>query len=283
MGLAGARWITADMAYRRAALADCGGFDERFPRAFREDADLALRLLADGWELRDGRRQTVHPVRAAPAWVSVRAQARQRRRRADAGAARAAAGTAGPGRRRGRRRRHAAITAAAAAAAGLALARRPRAAAAAAARWPPPERPSSPRRASPPGPRTAREIATMAADQPGHSRTGRAGTGCAARWRRRGAAALAAARPGCAVRPGRHADPRRALQRRPGAGRPAAAARRGDRGWHAAQGAAVGMITNQSGIARGLLTAADAARGQRPRRRAARPVRRDRGVPARAC
>ena len=47
-GLASARWITADMAYRRSALAEAGGFDERFPRAFREDADLALRILGLG-------------------------------------------------------------------------------------------------------------------------------------------------------------------------------------------------------------------------------------------
>ncbi len=66
MGLAGARWITADMAYRRAALAESGGFDERFPRAFREDADLALRLLADGWELRRGRRHTVQAAAGRP-------------------------------------------------------------------------------------------------------------------------------------------------------------------------------------------------------------------------
>ena len=43
-----ASWITADMTYRRSALAEVGGFDERFPRAFREDADLALRLQAGG-------------------------------------------------------------------------------------------------------------------------------------------------------------------------------------------------------------------------------------------
>ena len=42
-GLAGASWITADMAYRRTALEAVNGFDERFPRAYREDADLALR------------------------------------------------------------------------------------------------------------------------------------------------------------------------------------------------------------------------------------------------
>ena len=43
-GLETARWITADLTYRRAALSAVGGFDERFPRAFREDADLALRV-----------------------------------------------------------------------------------------------------------------------------------------------------------------------------------------------------------------------------------------------
>src|SRR4051794_38669286 len=42
-GLATSSWITADLAYRRSALAAVGGFDERFPRAFREDSDLALR------------------------------------------------------------------------------------------------------------------------------------------------------------------------------------------------------------------------------------------------
>jgi glycosyltransferase involved in cell wall biosynthesis len=41
-GLQTARWITADMAYRTEALRKVGGFDERFTRAFREDADLAL-------------------------------------------------------------------------------------------------------------------------------------------------------------------------------------------------------------------------------------------------
>jgi len=74
-GLATARWITADMAYRRAALIAVGGFDERFPRAFREDADLALRLLGQGWELRQGDRTTTHPVRPASRWASLKAQA----------------------------------------------------------------------------------------------------------------------------------------------------------------------------------------------------------------
>ena len=74
-GLAAARWITADMAYRRSALIAVGGFDERFPRAFREDADLALRLLDRGWHLRSGDRTTTHPVRPASRWASLKAQA----------------------------------------------------------------------------------------------------------------------------------------------------------------------------------------------------------------
>lgn len=50
-GLADAAWITADMAYRRRALAQVGGFDERLPRAFREDAELAYRVRRAGWDL----------------------------------------------------------------------------------------------------------------------------------------------------------------------------------------------------------------------------------------
>jgi glycosyltransferase involved in cell wall biosynthesis len=73
-GLDGARWITADMAVRRPALVEIGGFDERFPRAYREDTDLALRLLDRGWSIAEGQRVTHHPVRPAPWWISVRLQ-----------------------------------------------------------------------------------------------------------------------------------------------------------------------------------------------------------------
>jgi histidinol-phosphate phosphatase family protein len=66
-----APWITADIAYRRAALVATGGFDERFPRAYREDTDLALRVLDAGWSLGVGHRYAFHPVRPAPWWVSV--------------------------------------------------------------------------------------------------------------------------------------------------------------------------------------------------------------------
>ncbi len=73
-GLERALWVTADMAYRTEALRAVGGFDERFPRAFREDADLALRVLDAGWLIRRGRRRTDHPVRPAGRWVSLRTQ-----------------------------------------------------------------------------------------------------------------------------------------------------------------------------------------------------------------
>ena len=62
-GLADGAWITADMAYRRAALARTGGFDERLPRAFREDAELAHRVRREGWILQRGERRVTHPVR----------------------------------------------------------------------------------------------------------------------------------------------------------------------------------------------------------------------------
>jgi glycosyltransferase involved in cell wall biosynthesis len=74
-GLERARWATADMAYRREVLAEVGGFDERFPRAYREDADLGLRVVAAGYRIVRGRRVVTHPVRPAGPLVSVRLQA----------------------------------------------------------------------------------------------------------------------------------------------------------------------------------------------------------------
>jgi histidinol-phosphate phosphatase family protein len=133
-GLASARWITADMAYRRAALQRVGGFDERFPRAYREDADLALRVIAAGYRIVEGRRRTVHPIRPSRSLASVRAQrgnaddVLMRRRH-------------GPGWRErigdgpGRLRRHELTTAAASIALGAAARRRPRVASAAGLAW----------------------------------------------------------------------------------------------------------------------------------------------------
>jgi histidinol-phosphate phosphatase family protein len=74
-GLETARWATADMAYRREALAEVGGFDERFPRAYREDTDLGLRVVRAGWRIARGRREVTHPVRRTGRFVSVRLQA----------------------------------------------------------------------------------------------------------------------------------------------------------------------------------------------------------------
>ncbi|GHH28995.1 glycosyltransferase [Lentzea cavernae] len=73
-GLATAHWITADMAYRREALARAGGFDERFPRAYREDAELALRVQDLGYRIVRGSRVTTHPVKPATFMTSVRDQ-----------------------------------------------------------------------------------------------------------------------------------------------------------------------------------------------------------------
>lgn len=73
-GLETARWITADMAYRRSVLAEVGGFDERFPRAYREDSDLALRVAKAGHLIARGERVTVHPPKRSGPLASLRAQ-----------------------------------------------------------------------------------------------------------------------------------------------------------------------------------------------------------------
>ncbi|WP_370617873.1 HAD-IIIA family hydrolase [Mumia sp. Pv 4-285] len=133
-GLATARWITADMSYRRAAFVAAGGFDERFPRAYREDADLALRVAATGARLVRGRRLVVHPVRAERAGVSVRAQrgnADDRLMRALHGRDWRTRAEAPPGRLR----RHAAVTALGAAGVTALVARRPWIASAALGGW----------------------------------------------------------------------------------------------------------------------------------------------------
>jgi histidinol-phosphate phosphatase family protein len=72
--LSGAKWITADMAYRRSALVAAGGFDERFPRAYREDSDLALRITLSGNNIVQGTRRCTHPAAKATLMTSVRAQ-----------------------------------------------------------------------------------------------------------------------------------------------------------------------------------------------------------------
>jgi glycosyltransferase involved in cell wall biosynthesis len=158
-GLARARWITADMAYRTDVLKQVRGFDERFPRAFREDADLALRVLDAGWRIQRGRRTTRHPVRPASRWVSLK----QQRGNADDALMRRLHGPdwwAKAMAPRGRIRRHAAITAAGAAALALVAAGRPRAAALAGLGWAAGTAEFAWARIAP-GPRTRHEVTTM--------------------------------------------------------------------------------------------------------------------------
>ncbi|MGI8331169.1 HAD-IIIA family hydrolase [Actinomadura scrupuli] len=255
-GLARARWITADMAYRRDVLVETGGFDERFPRAFREDADLALRVLACGWTLETGRRGTTHPVRDAGPWISVRAQAGN----ADDALMRAVHGPGWherAGETPGRRHRHVAITAAGLAAAGLALAGRGRPAGAAAAcalaataefAW----------ARIAPGPRTPREVAVMTATSlvipPAATWHWLRGT-----WAARGARpwpaparAILFDRDGTLVRDVPYNGDPALVEPMPGARAALDLAR--------SRGLRVGVVTNQSGIARGLVSHDDVAK-----------------------
>jgi len=252
-GLQEARWATADMAYRREALAAVGGFDERFPRAYREDSDLALRVLDAGYEIRSGRRCVLHPVGRAPAGVSLAKQAgnaddvlmralhgRDWRRRAGVPA--------------GRRPRHLA-TAAAGVLAAAGAARGSRAVAApAAAAWLAGTAELAWARIAP-GPRTPREMATMAW-------TSLLMPFAAAGWWLRGLVELRSRLRRPAPRPRPEAilfdrdgtliadvpyngDPE-LVEPMPGA---AAALHR-----VRAAGLRIGVVSNQSGIARGLLT-----------------------------
>jgi histidinol-phosphate phosphatase family protein len=133
-GLEHAVWATADMAYRRRVLVAVGGFDERFPRAYREDADLGLRVVRAGHRIVRGERGVLHPVASAGPLASVRLQAGNaddvlmralhgRRWRADACVP------------AGRRPRHLAIVAGAALAALATVAGRRRLAVAGASAW----------------------------------------------------------------------------------------------------------------------------------------------------
>jgi cellulose synthase/poly-beta-1,6-N-acetylglucosamine synthase-like glycosyltransferase len=154
-------WITADMAYRRTALEAVGGFDERFPRAFREDADIACRIRAAGWDLVRGDRAVTHPVRPESPWVSLRTQ----RGNADDALLRRVYGPAWRERLgvpRGRRRRHAVVAAAGTAAVVLGLVGARRAAAVAALGWAVGTAELAWARIAP-GPRTPRDVATMVA------------------------------------------------------------------------------------------------------------------------
>ncbi|HZP42044.1 MAG TPA: HAD-IIIA family hydrolase [Candidatus Binatia bacterium] len=160
-GLERARWATADMAYRREALARVGGFDERFARAYREDADLGLRVAAAGFRLVAGTRRVRHPARPAGAWASVRLQ----RGNADDALMRARHGRdwrVRAGAPAGRLPRHLATTAAGIVAVAGAVAGTTAVAAAGGAAWLAGTAELAWARIAP-GPRTPREVATMLA------------------------------------------------------------------------------------------------------------------------
>jgi GT2 family glycosyltransferase len=74
-GLERAEFATANCFYTRRALAEVGGFDERFTSAWREDSDLFLALMEKGSRLGFARDAlVVHPVRPAEWGVSIRQQ-----------------------------------------------------------------------------------------------------------------------------------------------------------------------------------------------------------------
>lgn len=258
-GLDGAFAITADLAYRRDVLGALGGFDERFPRAYREDADLALRVRRDGATILRGTRRVDHPVGPAPWWVSVAKQAGN----ADDRLMTALHGPtwrAELGAPPGRLAWHLATTGAAA----LAVAGTGRARALGLLAWAALTADFARRRIGP-GPRTAREIAAMTA-------TSIAIPPAATWWSGRGALrarrlvhqrpahdpvvprqtrevrAVLFDRDGTLVRDVPYnGDPRR-VEPMPGAADVVRRLRD--------LGVAVGLVSNQSGIARGLLTPA---------------------------
>ena len=253
-GLERARWATADMAYRRAALAAVGGFDERFPRAYREDADLGLRLTAAGWELVRGRRTVLHPVAPAAPTSSLAKQAGNAddvlMRRVHGRGWRERAGVP-----RGRRPRHLATATAGVVAAGAAaLAARgasSRIAAVAGAAWLAGTAELAWARIAP-GPRDRAEVVTMAWTSV-LMPFAAAGWWLGAHLRRPG--------PGPSARPDAvlfdrdgtlvvdvpyNGDPAR-VEPMPGAAAALARLRRA--------GVPTGVVSNQSGVARGLLDA----------------------------
>lgn len=250
-GLADARWITADLVYRRAVLAELGGFDERFPRAFREDADLALRVQRAGHQMTVGTRRTVHPVRPAGWWASVR----QQRGNADDALMRRVHGqhwhvAAHAGR--GRRPMHLATTAAASATVLSLLARRRSAATVTGVAWAALTMQFAWIRIAP-GPRSAPEIARMIATSVAippsatwHWLRGVLRHRSAVPWRGMRVAAVLVDRDGTLIRDVPYnGDPER-VRPMPGA-RDALDRLR-------AAGLPIVVVTNQSGIARGLLT-----------------------------
>jgi histidinol-phosphate phosphatase family protein len=251
-GLASSSWITADMAYRRSALAEAAGFDERFPRAFREDADLALRVLDLGLTLRRGRRKTTHPVRPADFWASVRAQAGN----ADDALMARLHGRDWwdrAGAPRGRRAGHVMTCLLGGAALVSAVTGHRRTAVLAGGAWLATTAEFAAARIRP-GPRTAREVAVMAATSVAippaavrHWLRGWWSSRRAAPWPARPAAVLFD-RDGTLIRDVPYNGRPELVVPMPGAAGALARLR--------AAGLPVGVVTNQSGVGRGLITVA---------------------------
>lgn len=73
--LARSRFVTANCFYRRRALEQAGGFDERFTTAWREDTDLFFRMISHPFKLNFAPAAVVlHPVRPAPWGISIKQQ-----------------------------------------------------------------------------------------------------------------------------------------------------------------------------------------------------------------
>lgn len=251
-GLESARWATADLAYRRLALETVGGFDERFPRAYREDADLGVRLSELGWRIVRGSREALHPVRPADRWVSLRLQGGNAddvlMRRLHGRRWRERAGVPA-----GRRPRHLAVATAGLVALAFRLAGRRRGAAMAATVWAAGTAELAWTRITP-GPRTAREVVTMLATSAGLPFAATAHW-LAGWWRvwRRGWQPVTRERPRAVLfdRDGTlvvdvpyNGDPAR-VRLRPGAREAVNRLR--------AAGIPMAIVSNQSGIGRGLI------------------------------
>ncbi|MFC0627526.1 HAD-IIIA family hydrolase [Kribbella deserti] len=254
-GLENARWATADMAYRRDALRRADGFDERFPRAYREDAELALRIRRQGGDLRQGKRHVLHPARAEGYWVSVRVQ----RGNADDALMKAVHGRNWRGLAEcppGRFRWHLLTVLAGCTAAGGAVAGRRRLAVGAAGAWFALTVDFARRRIAP-GPRTRDEISRMSVTSvvipPVASWHRLRGW-----WRHRGATAWPGPvravlfdRDGTLVQDVPYNGDPAKVAPMPGASDAIRRLRKA--------GIKVGVVTNQSGVGRGLLTAEQVA------------------------
>ncbi|HEX7107293.1 MAG TPA: HAD-IIIA family hydrolase [Acidothermaceae bacterium] len=249
-GLQVARWATADLAFRRDALIDVAGFDERFRRAYREDADLALRLRKAGHRLTVGNRVVEHPVRPAGRLFSLTLQ----RGNADDALMRALHGRRWRSDAEvfpGRRRAHVTTTAAAAAAVVLGSAGKRRLAAACGAAWALATTRFAWERIAP-GPCDPREVATMAVTSVAIPPLA-VWWWAVGWWRSRGArpwpdrpTAVLFDRDGTLVKDVPYNGNPDLVELQPGARDVVETLR--------ARGIRVGVVTNQSGVGRGKLT-----------------------------